>query len=159
MERQLRALNSPEDEPELKRHDIGSNDKPRQGATSESEATNQIFEKLRGEIFDLKVDNAGKQNFIRQLVADRTQLMGDVKQISYELGVAQTQVAQLAAPRVTFDMARPDATVAEEPVVSPATAAETQENKPASTLTTPEMPVPEKARPSLMHPGLFNALN
>jgi hypothetical protein len=138
-------------EPEPKRHDIVDNDMARHGATSNPDASDQIIEHLRGEIFDLKVDNAGKQNFIRQLVADRTQLMGDVKQISYELGVAQTQVAQLAAPRVTYDMPRPGATVAEEPVVSPETTTETLVvNKPASTLTTPEIPVSEKARPSLM---------
>ena len=86
-----------------------SNDKERQGATAELDAKGQSIAKLREEVFDLKVDNAGKLNFIRQLVADREQLMGEVKQISYELGAAQTRVAQLEAPK-TYDVPRPDAT-------------------------------------------------
>lgn len=71
-------------DPSQRGHDIRDNDGEKRGATSNPDASEQIIEKLRGEIFDLKVDNAGKQNFIRQLVADRTQLMGEVKQISYE---------------------------------------------------------------------------
>jgi len=94
--------------------DKSSDDMSRQGATTASDARDQIVEKLREEIFDLKVDNAGKQNFIRQLVADRTQLMGEVKQISYELGAAQTKVAQLEAPK-TYDVSRQVATSTSEP--------------------------------------------
>lgn len=95
--------------------DTEGDDKERQGATAELAGKDQSIATLKEEIFDLKVDNAGKQNFIRQLVADREQLMGEVKQISYELGAAQTRVAQLEAPK-TYDVSRQDATSTSEPV-------------------------------------------
>jgi hypothetical protein len=98
-------------------HDT-ADDKERQAATAELEAKDQTIEQLRGEIFDLKVDNAGKQNFIRQLVTDRKEMAAEIKQISYELGAAQTRVAQLEAPKVTYDMSRPVATGAEDQSVA-----------------------------------------
>jgi hypothetical protein len=110
---------APQANPHQSRHDTGGDDKERQGTTAGPDARDQTIEKLRGEVFDLKVDNAGKQNFIRQLVADREQMMGEVKQISYELGAAQTRVAQLEAPKIIHDMPRPVATVGEDPVMPP----------------------------------------
>jgi hypothetical protein len=101
------------------RHDGGGDDKARQRGTAESDDKDQIIEKLRGENFDLKVDNAGKQNFIRQLVANGEKLMGEVKQISYELGVAHTRVAQLEAPKITYDMPRSNEVMAEEVTTVP----------------------------------------
>ena len=72
--------------------------------------------------------------------------MGEVKQISYELGAAQTRVAQLEAPKVTYDMSRPDATVAEEPAVPSEAKAETEATRIAPTAMAPERPVPEQHR-------------
>jgi hypothetical protein len=131
-----------EAEPRQSRHDTGRNDRARQGATAEQDAKDQFIATLREEVFDLKVDNAGKQNFIRQLVADREQLMGEVKQISYELGAAQTRVAQLEAPRATYDKPRPDATVTEEPTPAPEAATEAPGTRLAP--TEPQASVPEQ---------------
>ena len=97
-------------EPPQPSPDTGGADRERQAATAELDAKDSFIAKLQEEIFDLKVDNAGNKNFIRQLVTDREKLMGEVRQISYELGAAQTRVAQLEAPKETHDMSRPDAT-------------------------------------------------
>jgi hypothetical protein len=137
----------PQVDPQKMGSDTSSNQHPRQGTTSEPDTRDLVIERLQGENFDLKVDNAGKQNFIRQLVADRTQLMGEVKQISYELGAAQTRVAQLEAPKVTYDMSRPDATVVEEPAVPSEAKAETEATRIAPTAMAPERPAPEQRRP------------
>ena len=111
------AIVIPKGDQPQSRHANAYSDKERQGATSASNEKDNTIEKLRVEIFDLKVDNAGKQNFIRQLVTDREQLMGEVKQISYQLGAAQTRVAQLEGPKITYDKPRQAASQSEEPVV------------------------------------------
>ena len=112
-------------------HDI-ADDKERQAATAALEAKDLTIEMLRAENFDLKVDNAGKQNFIRQLVTDRKEMTAEIKQISYELGAAQTRVAQLEGPKVTYDMPRPVATAVEESVTPPVTQTDVHSDVPSA---------------------------
>ncbi len=61
------AVTVPQADPHQPRHDTGGGDTERQGATAASGTRDQTIEKLRREISDLKIDNAGKQNFIRQM--------------------------------------------------------------------------------------------
>lgn len=56
-------------------------------------------QQLREENLNLRVDNRGKENFINQLVQDRNQLIGAVQEVSYKLGVAESRVQQLEAPK------------------------------------------------------------
>ena len=78
--------------------DDARRDMSRHTATDEKN-NDDLVEKLQSEIFDLKVDNAGKQNFIRQLASEREKMMNDVQKLSYNLGVAESRVAQLEAPK------------------------------------------------------------
>ena len=64
----------------------------------EQELTNTV-QQLREENLNLRVDNRGKENFINQLVQDRNQLIGSVQEVSYKLGVAESRVQQLEAPK------------------------------------------------------------
>ena len=130
-------------------HDNVDNDEERQGATDASNEKDNTIEKLRIEIFDLKVDNAGKQNFIRQLVTDREQLMGEVKQISYQLGAAQTRVAQLEGPKSTHDTTRHVATQVEDPNASDSGEPAQTPNAAEPTLATPIPPITEQPRQSI----------
>ena len=93
---------------------------PRPDATAIPDAKDRTIEDLRGENFNLKVDNLGKQNFIRQLVVDREQMLGEIKNISFELGAARSRVAQLEAPATSRDEPRPVATPMPESVTEPA---------------------------------------
>jgi hypothetical protein len=138
---------APPAEPHHSRRDNDGDDKERQGPTATPDTRDQTIEQLRGEIFDLKVDNAGKQNFIRQLVVDREKLMGEVKEISYELGAAQTRVAQLETPKVTYDMPRPDATDVKTPTAppEPKTVTEAADARPSP--PAPQELAPVKRRP------------
>ena len=128
------------------RHDNVDSDEERQDATDASNEKDNTIEKLRIEIFDLKVDNAGKQNFIRQLATDREQLMGEVKQISYQLGAAQTRVAQLEAPpKSTHDTPRHAATQVEDPNAA-------DSGDPAQTPIAAEPPRPTPIPPTTEQP-------
>jgi hypothetical protein len=87
---------------------------------TERNADALLIETLRSENFDLKVDNAGKQNFIRQLATEREKLMHDVQQLNYNLGAAETRVAQLMAPKEREEeVSRPVATPIEEKEEAP----------------------------------------
>lgn len=97
--------------------DDEGDDKKRQATTASPDDRDQVIEKLRAENFDLKVDNAGKGNFIRQLVSNSEKLMGEMREISYELGVAHTRVAQLEAPKTVYDTAEPEEVVVEATIV------------------------------------------
>lgn len=54
---------------------------------------------LREENLNLRIDNRAKEQFINQLVQDRNSLMQAVQDTNYRLGVAETRVQQLEAPR------------------------------------------------------------
>lgn len=58
-----------------------------------------VIKVLREENLNLKIDNRGKEQFINQLVQDRTMLMESVQEVNYKLGAAETRLHQLEAPR------------------------------------------------------------
>lgn len=129
--------------------DRGRDSEPRQDATEMPEAEEKL-RKLQDENLGLKIDNAGKQMFISQLVSEREGLMTTARDLSYRLGAAEAQVAQLSAPKPPADVSRPDATVTEHPAVASEIVTEAAPTTPASTSVVPEMPAPEPSRPSLM---------
>jgi hypothetical protein len=116
---------------------------PRQAPTSDTEDADAI-RKLREENLGLKIDNAGKQNFISQLVNEREKLMTNVQDLSYRLGAAETRVIQLEAPRPqTNDMSRHVATLNDTRDAPQSTALEDGDNIP----TKVNPPAPTETRP------------
>lgn len=100
-------------------HDTSRDDDRRQEAT-EDVAKDQTIEKLQSQIFDLKVDNAGKQSFIRQLAAEREKWMNDTRDLSYRLGAAESRLGQLEAPKQhSDDVSRHVATSSDKEIVDP----------------------------------------
>jgi hypothetical protein len=77
----------------------GRDTEERQAATGRDEE----LQKLHEENLGLKIDVAGKQAFIHQLVAERQQFMSTAQELSYKLGAAETRVHQLEAPRRDTD--------------------------------------------------------
>ena|GEM_PF-2632752 len=74
----------------------------------------------------LKIDNAARQQFINHLTTTVEKYAGEVRELSYNLGVAHTKLTQIEAPKArdteADDMSRQDATgeVAEE-IATPTT--------------------------------------
>jgi hypothetical protein len=75
--------------------------KPAMHDDAESDADkNSATQTLREENLNLRIDNRAKEQFINQLMQDRNSLMQAVQDANYRLGVAETRVRQLEAPRV-----------------------------------------------------------
>ena len=95
----------------------------RHGATS---ADGDVLQKLREENLELRIDNAARSQFITHLSAALEKSAKEVQELSYNLGVAHTRVAQLEAPppsqeiRDTLpdDTSRPVATMIEVPITT-----------------------------------------
>jgi len=103
------------------------------------------IQKLQEENLGLKIDVAGKQAFINQLVSERQQLMAATQDLSYRLGAAETKVAQLAAPRRTRTVEHPETPPQEEgavpsPVGEGSAATEVEAG--------PAMAAPEQSQPA-----------
>lgn len=64
-----------------------------------AEELEAALKNLREENLNLKIDNRGKEQFINQLVQDRNNILQSVQDVNYRLGVAETRVQQLGAPR------------------------------------------------------------
>lgn len=102
---------------------------------------------LREEIFNLRIDNRGKEQFINQLVQDRNSLMQAVQEVNYRLGVAETRVQQLEAPRAEVRNSaqeraaelnsEKDAEIADEPVPKTEAANNAEEIQPTVTHVEP----------------------
>jgi len=95
----------------------------RQGATVVPELESKI-KKLEEENINLRVDNRGKEAFITMLVKERKEIATAMQDMSYKLGVAETRVQQLEAPKeprqghdTSDDMPRHVATEPHEPTV------------------------------------------
>ena len=74
----------------------GRDTPPRHVAT---DADPEALQKLREENLGLKIDNAARQQFINHLSTALEKSAKEVQELSYNLGVAHTRVAQLEAPR------------------------------------------------------------
>jgi hypothetical protein len=123
----------------------------RQGATVVPELESKV-KKLEEENINLKVDNRGKEAFITMLVNERKEMATAMQDLSYKLGVAETRVLQLEAPKeprhssdTSDDMPRHVATEPHEPMVIIAQPSE-QQIEPAAN---PE-PQPEPERRSFL---------
>ena len=85
------------------------------GRSEELEITLKI---LREENLNLKIDNRGKEQFINQLVQDRNSVLQSIQDVNYRLGVAETRVQQLEAPRaVVRDSAQEREAVRDDDIV------------------------------------------
>ena len=108
-EKSSEVLNSPENK---------TNDShQKQAATGDD---TEALQKLREENLSLKIDNAARQQFINHLTNTVEKYAGELRELSYNLGVAHTKLTQIEAPKAADtepdDMSRQDATgeVAEE---------------------------------------------
>ena len=72
------------------------------------------LQKLREENLSLKIDNAARQQFINHLTSTVEKYAGEVRELSYGLGVAHTKLTRIEAPKIPDpepdDMSRQDAT-------------------------------------------------
>ena len=102
---------------------------------------------LREENLNLRIDNRAKEQFINRLVQDRNSLMQAVQEVNYRLGVAETRVQQLEAPRAevrnsaqeraTERNSEDDAEIAAEPVPKTETENDAEEIQPTVTHVEP----------------------
>lgn len=71
------------------------------------------IERLRDENLNLRIDNRAKEIAIaelnRRMVEDRDRYVGAMQDMSYKLGVAETHLAQIEAPKGEGDTARQSA--------------------------------------------------
>lgn len=65
----------------------------------EVEYLRERVEELEADLLNARIDNAGKEQFINQMAMERKELITQVKDMSYQLGAAQTKLQQLEAPR------------------------------------------------------------
>lgn len=97
------TLNSPEN----KTHDS----RQKQAETGDD---TDMLQQLREENLILKIDNAARQQFINHLTSTVEKYAGEVRELSYNLGVSHTKLTQIEAPKIPDtepdDMSRPDAT-------------------------------------------------
>ena len=81
--------------PDTPRHDGTRRDETRRDA---SENPGRIDE-LQRENFQLKIDKAAKEQFINQLVAERKEAIAQLTEQSRQIGVLETRLQQIEAPR------------------------------------------------------------
>lgn len=108
----------------------------------EMEYLRERMEELEGELLNARIDNAGKEQFINQMAAERKELITQVKDMSFQLGVAQTKLQQLEAPRQE-QQTRPVETAPREAEVVPNTPPPSASTSPSAPAAAPE-PQPEK---------------
>lgn len=65
-----------------------------------------IIDQLRDENLNLRIDNRGKEQAINFITAQAREKDQQLQDMSYRLGVAETRLAQLEAPKVHDDAAR-----------------------------------------------------
>lgn len=85
--------------PDTTRHDETSRDETRHDATEISDRINELEE----ENLQLKIDKAGKEYFINQLVRERKETVIQLTEQSRQIGVLETRLDQIEAPRKRRD--------------------------------------------------------
>ena len=132
-----------------KGRDTSSDKGERQGATTDDSAQ-ILVKKLQEENLGLKIDVAGKQAFINQLVTERQQLMSTTQELSYKLGAAETRVLQLEAPK-RAKVVRTEQNPVEEMTPSTPVGEGSDDAQPASPIVSdhpaPIVPKPEEVAP------------
>ena len=126
----------------------GYDTQQRQGATGRDDAE---FKKLREENLELKIDNSARQQFINLLTGEVEKTRAQVQELSYQLGVAHTRVAQLEAPKPTTDtptVSRPVAAMEAEEIVVPTPIGERRDGGGSPPPATPSA-APDLAKPSM----------
>jgi hypothetical protein len=89
----------------------------------------EVVQRLKDENLNLRIDNRAKELAIaelnRRLNEDRDKFVGAMQDMSYKLGAAETQLAQIEAPKAHDDTARqsvPERDTESEPAIAPTSA-------------------------------------
>jgi hypothetical protein len=84
--------------------------RPTPATEPEGDQSATIIQRLRDENLNLRIDNRGKEQAINFLTTQMREKDQSLQNLSYRLGVAETHVAQLEAPRIRDDAPRQSAT-------------------------------------------------
>ncbi len=143
------AIEIPDEQPPQEKAINGKYDIEQRQDTTDHD-TAEALQKLREENLSLKIDSAARQQFINHLSATLEKSTKEVRELSYELGVAHTRVAQLEAPQPTqigrdtlsADMSRPVATSNESHLMIENKSEILEKGNDVSSIVTPVVNVP-----------------
>src|SRR3954470_17281034 len=154
-----------ETQPDMSRHD----EKPRvtEQPSEEASQLREKVEKLETEIIHLKIDKAAKEQVNNMMNTERKDFIGQLNNMSFQLGEATAKLQQLEAPRpepqsshvqTTGETGSREAEVVSNPAPSPEPAAATSSTSMASTPPTPTSePTPAAEKKGNFFSRLFNS--
>jgi hypothetical protein len=154
-----------ETQPDMSRHD----EKPRVTEQPNEEASQlrEKVEELETEIIHLKIDKAAKEQVINMMNTERKGFIGQLNNMSFQLGEATAKLQQLEAPRpepqsshvqTTGETGSREAEVVSNPAPSPEPATATSSTSMASTPPTPTSePTPAAEKKGNFFSRLFNS--
>lgn len=154
-----------ETQPDMSRHD----EKPRVTEQPNEEASQlrEKVEELETEIIHLKIDKVAKEQVINMMNTERKDFIGQLNNMSFQLGEATAKLQQLEAPRpepqsshvqTTGETGSREAEVVSNPAPSPEPAATTSSTSMATTPPSPTSePTPAAEKKGNFFSRLFNS--